>query len=230
MAGTVCYDVATGRRETVHVGGEPPKPVNGAAIIVKKDTVFSFGGADNQGKCSNDLYLLDMVSMRWRIVQVPITYDAKFRPRARCGHTLTRISESAAILFGGWGPDIGPFGDSWILNLNNARDLENESPIWTKFTTHNYSPMMNHRAVLDPAGQRLWLIGGIHRYGENVSAKLQKVSLNVLPLKVHAAEVAAKHFKKGDSSLEAHELPNELKREVEANRYIMADESQDCKL
>ena len=62
------------------------------------------------------------------------------------------------------------------------------------------------------------MIGGIFS-----ARKLQKISLNVLPLKVLATEFAARLFEKGDSRLESDELPKELKRELVANWYIMAD-------
>ena len=161
-----------------------------------------------------------MVSMRWRLIHAStaLPTDSLMIPRARFGHTLTRISKSAAILFGG--QDAGCLSDCWILNLDSAMDLQNGSPIWKKITQQNClcSHIAHHCAVLEPTSSRLWLIGGIFS-----ARKLQKISLNVLPLKVLATEFAARLFEKGDSRLESDELPKELKRELVANWYIMAD-------
>ena len=228
------YNISTNHWEHVQVDGDVPAPRIHHTTIVDKDTVFLFGGltCNNSGNTwtpQNDLYILNMISLRWRLVRGSL--ESRLMPSARGGHTLTRISKSAAMLIGGspsfeiiyFGSRGAPskIDDCWILNLESAADLQNKSPIWKKFMQHNYNPMANPRVILDPNSPRLWLIGGLL---SACTPSLQKISLNVLPLKVLATEIAAKHFKESDSSLEADELPNQLKREVEANRYIMADE------
>ena len=48
-------------------------------------------------------------------------------PCSRYGNTLTRISESTAVLYGGnnFGPSGWANGDCWLLDLNKAKKLSN---------------------------------------------------------------------------------------------------------
>ena len=72
--------------------------------------------------------------------------------------------------------------------------------------------------MLEPVSQRLWLIGGAYKTG------IQKMSLNVVPLKVLALERAARNMS-GDGGSNLRLLinvtchcPKALRREIEAQR------------
>ena len=75
----------------------------------------------------------------------------------------------------------------------------------------NNTPRNLHAAVLEPVSQRLWLIGGRHKTG------IQKMSVNVVPLKVLALEQAARNMSEDD--LEGH-CPKALRKEIEAQRLL----------
>ena len=52
-------------------------------------------------------------------------------------HTLTKISKSAAVLYGAlddyWSDKYIP--ECWLLNLDNARQLKDPASIWTRIPT-----------------------------------------------------------------------------------------------
>ena len=64
----------------------------------------------------NDLYTLDMVSLRWTEVHPSSPTAARGLPEPRAGHSMTQVSSDAAVLFGGFHPP-QPSRDCWLLNI-----------------------------------------------------------------------------------------------------------------
>ena len=63
----------------------------------------------------NDLFTLDMVSLRWNEVH-PSLAAARGLPEPRAGHSMTQVSSDAAVLFRGFHPP-QPSRDCWLLNV-----------------------------------------------------------------------------------------------------------------
>ena len=182
----VCYNIATNCWEWPSFQGALPSPRFGHATIVSGDTVvYLFGGHIYDphlfgSKCLNDLHALDMVNMEWRLVHAH-TYDAYGTPPAREFHTLTAVSDTHAVLFGGRKGHLYR-GDCWILDMLNAKEScqENPASMWTKCLHHgkpyrkkkSYGGILQklpergkHSAVLEPYSKRIWIIGGVVHFG-----------------------------------------------------------------
>ena len=180
----LCYNIADNCWEWPSFQGTLPLPRFGHATIVSGDTVYLFGGRIYDphlfgSKCLNDLHALDMVNMEWRLVHGH-TYDADGTPPAREFHTLTVVSDTHAVLFGGRKEHLYR-GDCWILDMVNAKEpcQENPSSIWTKCLHHGrpYCKKRDgetlqklphrgkHSAVMEPYSKRIWIIGGVVHFG-----------------------------------------------------------------
>ena len=80
-------------------------------------------------KCYNDLYTLDMSSMKWRKVHGGNMVTSRVGPSREASFTFTRISESNAVLFGDSNPHQE---DCWLLNLHNASTESDPAAMWTR--------------------------------------------------------------------------------------------------
>ena len=142
-------------------GGEVPSPREDLATIIVDDTVYLFGGnryfqmADME---YNELYILDMGSMTWKRVHGNCYQDEAPHAKLSPDHTLTKISKSAAVIYGSLEGNIGELysPECWLLNLDNARQLKDPASIWTRIPTPfprvvhasglytQCSPLINH--------------------------------------------------------------------------------------
>merc|ERR1712117_297637 len=100
----VCYNIADNCWEWPSFQGALPLPRFGHATIISGDMVYLFGGRYNEphifgSKCFNDLHVLDMVNMEWRLIHGTSDADAEGMPPAREFHALTAVSDSHAVLF-----------------------------------------------------------------------------------------------------------------------------------
>ena len=177
----VCYNIADNCWEWPSFQGALPLPRFGHTTIISGDTVYLFGGRYNEphifgSKCFNDLHVLNMVSMEWRLVQGS-WHDAEGIPPAREFHTLTILSDTHAILFGGSKGHLYR-GDCWILDLVKASKAsceDNPSSIWTDCLHHGrpyrkqkkqkLPERAKHSALLEPYSKRIWIIGGVVHFG-----------------------------------------------------------------
>ena len=215
-----CYNISTNCWEWPNVEGEIPHPRAYHASIINGDTVFLFGGATQPRTESvktplNDLYMLDMVSLRWKRVHGPRPNNSTFNvPNAREWHSLTWISPSKAILFGGFhrqrhrNPD---YRDCWILDLNKAKENLDISSIWKQIPVNDYEKRRYHKALVEPVSQRLWLIDGNYS-----SKKVETISMNVVPLKVQAMECVVGKIRMDDPALKT--APKMLKKDIDTYR------------
>ena len=139
------------------------------------------------------------------------------------GHTLTRISQCAAVLYGS-AMQLGrrDVGYCWIMDLDEALSLEGHSSVWTPIPKYEQSPRFLHAPVLDPLSQQLWIIGGCLQDDEPTTASgIQKLAVKVVPLKVLAMECTVCHVSANDPRLRNEELPENLRREIKVNRSNM---------
>ena len=224
------YNIITNCWEWPDVKGEIPQPRAFHATIANSDTVFLFGGETESwvqpglGKSPwvqlNDLHSLDMVSLRWQRVHGSKPDTSTLRvPKEVRGHSLTWISPSKAILFGGWVPSelsMQSFGDCWLLDLDKAKKAQDLSSIWIQMHNINLQDRSFHTAVMEPLSQRLWLMGGIDTTGINCSKNVEKITIKVVPLKVLAMECIVSKIKWDDPMLNA--APKMLKKEIATYR------------
>ena len=102
------------------------------------------------------------------------------------------------------------------MDLDIAKQGGEGASIWTQIKLDKFRCRTFHKAVLEPASQRLWLMGGFTE--DNTTLNLQKLSLNVVPLQILSTEAAAKNIKEDDPSLETDRFPKKLKKDIEAYR------------
>ena len=200
-----CYNVSKNTWERPKVVGNIPSPRRLSSIIISDDTVFLFGGLTEDGDGLGDLHILNMLSMRWKQV-----HGRMRQPNSN--FTLTRVSKSAAKLFGMLGDD----EECWLLNLNHAKELHDPSAIWTRIPSTFARGHHCHCAVLEPISQRLWLIGGYDDHG--ITSDVLKLSLKFLPLKDLAKDRAAHSIGANDLRLLPGHYPDTLKYEIEEYR------------
>ena len=224
----MCYNTSTNDWEYPIVSGQKPSIYLNPSIIIRDDTIFLFGGfteiMDGSGSLQtvNDLYILNMKSMRWELVHGSNPHNAI--PCARSDHSLTLISQSAAVLYGGHNQSDETLGDCWILDLDKARPgLQDPSTIWTRLNQPQLQPRAYHSAVIDSVSQRLWLIGGSNApliWGGlgNELIGPEKITVSAVPLKILAAECAAKRICKDDPRTQPDQFPKSLSAVMEACR------------
>ena len=243
-----CYNVSTNDWVYPRVSGNTPSFTRHNPIVIRDDTLFLFGGGIRTShgvEALNYLHILNMKTMSWKLVHGPSSEMASNRvvPSARRLHSLTLISQNVAVLYGGIretsmggiketsmggikSMDVGgnAIGDCWLLNLDRARQLQDPSSIWTEVTRPDLSPRLFHSAVMDLVIQRLWLIGGMKNFDKDVMEAPKKITLSAVPLKVLAAEYAAKSICKDDPKLQPGQCPEILRKDIHAVRSLLCNQ------
>ena len=160
-----------------------------------------------------------MEDMIWKKVHDDMPTEAGFTPKGRGQYTLTLISQSTAVLYGSYFVDDGHHvhDDSWLLNLDGAKQFMDPSLIWSKIPNHHLR--FCHEAVLEPVSQSLWVIGGFdgNSFDGNVffyTLDLLKMSFNPAPLKDLAIDHVARRIDTEDQRLLAHQLPWDICNEI----------------
>ena len=197
-----CYNIETNAWEWPNVEGEIPSPRNCHLTIISGDTAFLFGGSGEMWL--NDLYTLDMPSMRWRKVH-DNHHEQGEAPNGRdpLMYTLTIISEDTAVLFGG---DDTDEDNSWLLDLHNAKHEKDPSSVWTRIPNHfSMQQYSGYAAVLEPVSQTLWVLGG--QFHGN---RILKMSYKLASLKDLAMDKIARiNFR-----LLPGQIPTQLRNEI----------------
>ena len=126
------YNITTNQWGHIFTEGDIPTKRAYHKTILFGDKVFLFGGCVGGHKIYNDLYILDMLVFRWKLVHGPLSGDDynDVVPRGRWLHTMTCINQSTAVVHGGFNKLAGPeevesagLGDTWVLDLNKAIQL-----------------------------------------------------------------------------------------------------------
>ncbi|SCU94350.1 LAFA_0F21308g1_1 [Lachancea sp. 'fantastica'] len=81
----------------VQTTGEKPPPVQEHAAILYGDLMCVVGGKDEQDAYSNDVYFLNLISLKW--FKLP-TYKMAI-PQGRSGHSLTLLPNHKLLIMGG---------------------------------------------------------------------------------------------------------------------------------
>lgn len=232
-----CYDPSSNRWEWPSMANAP-SPRAAHTTFVCGDAVFLFGGRLVDERL-NDLHVLDMRSMQWTQVHDAATGEAaNGLPSGRSWHSLTRISQTAAVLFGGYDSDWTPLGDCWLLDTAGCKAAirkPNSDPtsLWTRCRHHEQNPSSKgssrlwHSAVLEPGSLRVWVIGGIindfmENKGEHSWQILSMSFSSATPLRHIAMEEAINSVRADDPDLIA--LPRTLRSELETRRSHILEE------
>ena len=204
-----CYDDANNCWLWPRQMGDIPPPRYCHSTIVSGDQVFLFGGEEK-----NDLYILNMESMRWKMVHsnIPIM------PSRDCDHTFTLISQTTAVLFGSyWSNEESRYYDNtWLLDINNAKQLRHHLYIWTKIPNHHLSAA--HAAIQEPVTKNLWVIGGFDANESNFTPHLLKMTFKLLPLRYLTIDHLARRTDTKSPRLLPHAFPLSVRKEIEDHR------------
>ena len=165
-------------------------------------------------------------------------------PCGRSWHTLTRISPTAAVLFGGYDSDWTPLCDCWLLDTARCRaaaapgqgPLGEPTSLWRRCRHQEMSPHYDgsarlwHAAVLEPVSRRLWVIGGILNdlmriHSGEIEHPWQMLTMSfssAAPLRLIAMEAALQS--KMPDHPEVRALPGILLGEFESRRANFLEE------
>ena len=213
-----CYNTSTNSWELPTTRGNIPSPRWNHSTFVTGDTAFVFGGStDVKDSFTNDLFTLDMVNMIWTEVHPPFDTPAHGGPGKRATHNMTAISSEVAVLTAGIVqgdlPDVpfiyGPV--SWLLDTGKLLrgNFDGPASIWKRCGVR-VSGQCNS-IVIEPVSKKLWMLSEHWREVETLPFQAG-TSLRDLAL-----ERAALSFLDTERPiLEALELPQDLKHELEA--------------
>ena len=147
-------------------------------------------------------------------------------------HSITCISHSTALVVGAYSSisHKSPNSitcDNWIMNLDNAKHLMEPSSIWTKISSE--IPRTYHAAVLQPLSKELWIIGGFFGFTSDealMTSDLLKIDYKGPKLlKDLALASVAHHISAHDPRLNKHEIPEQLKNEIDVYKQETGMES-----
>ncbi|CAG5131404.1 unnamed protein product [Candidula unifasciata] len=138
----------TEKCEWVRVSCKGPKPKERAAhsAVCINDTVYLFGGRHQTGRL-NDLHLLDLETHTW---SGRISCKGG-EPTGRSWHTMSQLSKTDLLLFGGFDNNRQPLDDAWKLDILSLQ--------WTLLVSHTGLPRLWHTACVSIQGDVL-IFGG----------------------------------------------------------------------
>jgi hypothetical protein len=219
----VRYDVATNRWHWPKISSGSCVPSSRAthATTVCGDRVFLFGGRHDRER-KGDLYSLDLKSVTWTMVHGDQEEERDHVPCPRSWHSLTAISDKAAVLYGGYSNTSRSLGDCWLLRTSDCQEI-----IWTRcFDREELGGVglrLGHQGVQEPGSKRVWLVGGLA--GDIAFAYPRKIihAWNIKAisfssnqrLKLLALESVATNYDVF-SSKDIEELPQNLQRQISA--------------
>jgi len=139
-----------------------PRAAHATAVNPEGGYVLMMGGRHGNQRL-NDLYILDMATFEWSLLQ-PATDDdmaREFRcPQGRSWHSLTYLSDHRFLLYGGYSDSEQPLGDCWRFTLNPK---EHRFSSWERLS-HLEDPAFGlriwHTGVRIPDGDGAMIVGG----------------------------------------------------------------------
>ena len=227
----VYYDSATNNWYWPSTCGEIPPPRMGYAACVTDDSnsesnlsmsyAIVFGGFDvvwhEYERYYNTIVLLNLANMTWIEVSsngLSCNEDAGVWPEPRWLHTLTRVSDKTAILYGGRGRRT--LGGCWMLNIEAVISQANPKTFWTRCLHHEGHNRDSHTAVMEPSSGRLWIVGGIDWRPSsmvNLAVPIRELAITSLQkLKVLAIESLSRDLEKHGEAITT--LPKDLQRAI----------------
>ena len=128
-------------------------------------TMFVFGGYNNSGELSNEIYSYHVKEKLWQREKVM----SDFAPQPRAGHSCV-IIKNKLFIFGGKGEDSKKLNDYWTFDtmLNYWERVEVEAPIntWNPSERSGHSVLVYQGNIVMFAGIRSVLqeLGDLYVY------------------------------------------------------------------
>ena len=211
-----CYNTSTNSWELPASRGKIPSPRLNHSTFVTGDTAFVFGGYE-EGSLTNDLFILDIVNMIWTEVHPSLETQACLGPGKRVKHTMTPISIEVAVLSAGYVRQghCMRYEDGWLLDTGKVLrgGFAGPASIWKQYSNKEAKFRLGSYdyTVIEPVSKKLWILGENSREVKSLPFQAG-TSLRDLAL-----ERAALSFLDTERPmLEALELPQDLKHELEA--------------
>ncbi|KAH9507206.1 Kelch domain-containing protein 2 [Bulinus truncatus] len=138
----------TDQMEWVLVACKGPKPKGRAAhtTVCINSIVYLFGGR-HKSKRMNDLHCFNLETHTWSGTK----YCKGNQPIGRSWHSMTAISHSELIIYGGFSNDNEPLDDMWLLDVDCF--------CWTLVKPSTGHPRLWHSACMNMHGEVL-IFGG----------------------------------------------------------------------
>ena len=140
------------------VKGERPPGRQHHTLVHNRGRIYLFGGKDNDGACSTDVYVLDIASAVWTCQKAGGKKLGKKKNIApRWGHSATRVSTlDGGFFFVFGGRDAKQFfNDAWVYHFGKG-----SWELWSAECAPE--PRAFHSAIL--TGERLNIFGGRNGY------------------------------------------------------------------
>ncbi|CAN8257176.1 unnamed protein product [Cochlearia groenlandica] len=169
-------DLETHLCGVLEASGSVPVSRGGHSITLVGSRVFVFGGEDKNRRLLNDLYVLDLETMTWDVVETTQT-----RPVPRFDHTAATHSDRYLLIFGGCSHSIF-FNDLHILDLQTME--------WSQPQVQGdiVNPRAGHAGLT--VDENWYIVGG----GDNSTGCLETLVLNMSKLVWStSAYVGARH-------------------------------------
>ena len=214
-----CYNPSTNNWELVHQSGDIPSPRRGQVTTIAEDTVFLFGGHNDnhhQDSPHGELYMLDMNNLHWTRIHEAGPIGPSNHGRFYMSSTLTLISKSRAVVFSSL-----PHADNdevWILDIDRAKHLDDPAYIWKQIPNH--FRRSSYTALKDPLSESVWLIGGFDgniTHNDPTYGPLNPVTSDILKISPHSLtlrDLATDYIARNMSTEEAKLLPDQIPQEI----------------
>ena len=95
---------------------EQPQPRNGHSACIYKGKMYVFGGRNNESKQLNDLWALDLSTLKWK----EIASNSSEAPLGRTGHSCDIIGHYM-VIFGGFQKIANELNDLHIFNFEEMK-------------------------------------------------------------------------------------------------------------
>jgi len=211
----VCYNTSTNKWEWPVTMGPVPSPRAAHSVAIVGDMAYVFGGRHLNTRL-NDLYSLNLTTMRWSIMISNIDNTENI-PVGRSWQTMTPVvtgkEEGGLVIYGGFDTSETALGDCWRM------DLASQPSSWIRCPHLEQGPRLWH-ASLELDSSLVMVVGGLTNNILAASYISKNHAEKVLFLKVAPSsllkmclEYVSKH--KDLFKQEVEDLPFSLKKIVQ---------------
>jgi len=161
IKGNVCNDIlqfnfANRRWNEIQSKGILPSPRYGHTSIVKGNSMFVFGGADNHSETLGDLQRFNFETNEWILVKADGT--APSRRLCHCACLFKDGRTESMFIFGGC------YGSQ---EFNDIHKYEFDTNTWTLLNTSGTTPPELAGSSMAVYGSCIYFFGGYYRSGKN---------------------------------------------------------------
>ena len=146
---TWLFDLSDGNWTELTPANAPSARASHAMVYMGDDKVMLFGGLRGGSNFNNETWIFDLSENSWTLIEPPVS------PRSRFSHSMARIGNQKAMLFGGIDRITGAAQscqDTWIFDF--------ETRTWTEMAPENKPDSRFGHAMATLGGTRAVLFGG----------------------------------------------------------------------